>query len=129
MFDRTVVVGGGRHRHTHYVTEKRAPTDESVRLLKEMEEKADGKRIASLRLPSNHLDGVVHFERDFASQKFVARAHFKVNGHQLQVSADCWIDDGPEAALDKVKEAVAKEIATLFLCGQEAVLNLKKQIG
>lgn len=61
------------HRHvtnnyegnkTINVTEKRAPTDESVRLLNEMEAKALQNIVHKIVIDENHLKGVVVFYKD-----------------------------------------------------------------
>ena len=53
MFD-TIRVGGGTHHHS--VIERRAPTDESVRLLREMEEAAEKRVLERGELRSNELN-------------------------------------------------------------------------
>jgi len=55
MFDQ-IHIGGGSHHHRHEITEKRAPTDESVRLLREMEEAAEKRVIERGALKDNLLE-------------------------------------------------------------------------
>jgi len=55
MFDRYQI--GAREQHiTRTVTEHRAPTDESIRLLREMEEKARSQVIESFAVGGNALE-------------------------------------------------------------------------
>ncbi len=66
MFDRYEVrPGGGTHYHT--ITENRAPTDESVRLLKEMETAARDKVQASIRVENCPVDCVLNAWEDWQS--------------------------------------------------------------
>ena len=44
------------HEHKHYITEKRAPTDESVRLLNEFQEKARLNIVNSIKATDNNLN-------------------------------------------------------------------------
>lgn len=55
------------------VTEKRAPTDQSVALLKEMEKAAEEKWKGGIRLEGCPFDAIVHHHRDYmtADYKFI----------------------------------------------------------
>jgi hypothetical protein len=67
MFDKHVYVrGGGDHTHYHRseVHEHRAPTDKSVELLKEFEQKAQDKVLGTVRLDGCEVSCVVHHMRD-----------------------------------------------------------------
>lgn len=48
------------HHHTERVVEHRAPTDESVRLLREMEAEAERKLLSSVRVGDTSFECVVH---------------------------------------------------------------------
>ena len=52
------------HHHTKHVTEKRAPTDESVRLLKELEDAAQNKVDRAVRLDFNGFKCVIQVYRE-----------------------------------------------------------------
>ena len=88
MFDRSLVISQPRAA-TEYVTktvnitEKRAPTDESVRLLSEMEKAAQDKLEKSVRLEANGFKCVVQTQHDLMSQDFVAIALFELNGQKM----------------------------------------------
>ncbi len=59
MFDK-YELGGGNHHHTHNktVTEKRAPTDDSLKLLREMEKAARDSILYQIHLDDNDLKAV-----------------------------------------------------------------------
>ena len=90
MFDRLVVLPG--KTRTEYVTrevhEHRAPTDESVKLLREMEAAADAKRIASFKLDANNLKGVIEVWHEQHNYRVCARAVFDINGSRHTATAD-----------------------------------------
>lgn len=117
MFDQT-------HNHHHHhdtgprvinqtvtVTEKRAPTDESVTLLKEMEEKALAKLISVTRLDSNELKATWHVFRSYFDCQFNVIIRFALNGigHEVRVS----LSDvsSAEAVFIAVSTAIANKIA------------------
>jgi len=95
----------------HTVIEKRAPTDESVRLLKEMEEKAQEKVIESIRLGHNGFDCVVQMERDYASDQILLRAVFSLNGKQMVVNHSC----SPFKKQDAIQDLVGKIAETIAI--------------
>lgn len=86
MFDRTLImprVDGGTHHHHH--TEKRAPTDESVKLLREMEQAAQDKLDASIRLEANGFECVVQVFERMIDGDFAIVVHFSLNGNRHKV--------------------------------------------
>lgn len=118
-----VVVIPGRTR-TEYittrteVTEKRAPTDESVRLLREMRAEAEKDRIASFQMPGNTMHGVVEVYQSPIDQTLRAKAVFDINGTRLTADASEYLkgDREPrEALLMALHEKVAQTIATEVL--------------
>jgi hypothetical protein len=122
MFDKTFILPRPR-AEAHYVArevhEHRAPTDESVRLLREMEAAADARRVASFKLEGNSITGAIEVYQQ-AEQGYVlfARAVFDVNGKRC--TAKTWIDgtksDGPrkielmQALHAEITKAVASEV-------------------
>jgi hypothetical protein len=121
MFRRSpsVVVLPGR-TETQYVTrevhEHRAPTDESVKLLREMEQAADAKRIAVMKLEGNEFKGLVEVIQHMVDHRTEAVAVFDLNGKRLTARAD--VDDftGPATELLlKLRDAVARELANEVL--------------
>lgn len=114
MFDRTVINEGDTHT---YVTEKRAPTDESIRLLREMENKAKEEVIKSISLPSNEFSGVVHLMRDHLSCQTNVVVLFKLNGkdHKVPISLDDFKDDSLEKRMEKVLNDVSDYLSASIL--------------
>lgn len=97
------------------VHEHRAPTDESVKLMKEMESATERNRIASMPLQSNILSGVVSVFQDHVRASVGAVAVFDLNGHRCRVTADvpAWGNQGD--LLVKLHEEVAKRVAEELL--------------
>lgn len=94
------------------ITEKRAPTDDSVRLLREMEDKAKAAVIASVQIADMHFDCVVHMWRDHMSDQLGWRAVFKLNGKQM--AAEVYTPNGEQAyagAFHKLRDEMAQVIA------------------
>ena len=114
MFDKTIIEQ--RTNHT-YVTEKRAPTDESVRLLREMEAKARSEVIKSIQLPSNELSGVVHMMRDVMSCSTNIAVLFKLNGkeHKVLISLEDFRDDSLDKRIEKMVDETSKYLAANIL--------------
>lgn len=85
--DRPVVVSVSQPTRTEYVTrnihEHRAPTDESVRLLREMEQAARDSVEQSFNVGGNGFECVVTVNREFASNDIIARAVFSLNGKRM----------------------------------------------
>lgn len=115
MFNRTVIVPHTEHV-THEVTKHihhhRAPTDDSVRLLKELEEKAQAKIIEAVHVGDTTFDCVVHFQRTMIDDNVCLLAVFSLNGKKITVEHKERQDryDRREAFL-ALRDAMAKEIA------------------
>ena len=106
------------HRHEHgptNVTVKRAPTDDSVRLLKEMEKAAQDKLISSVRVESNAFKCVVHQCLNYEADDVKLRAIFDLNGKQMTVEVEGAMRERREderVIWRRLVDAIAKEIAT-----------------
>lgn len=103
------------------VHEHRAPTDESVRLLKEMEEEAREKILDSFRLDGNGFECVIQCERDCMTMDTTAVAVFSLNGRKFQALARVTDRerqrDGPVLLASRLRDAVALSIANEVLSG------------
>ena len=114
MFD---VTRHEHHRHEHHTTvrEVRAPTDESVRLLREMEQAAQSKVDNSVRVENCPIDMVVHEMTDHLNARQNYKAIYKINGHRREVflAFDVW-KTGDEIAMELV-DSVARDIAVTLL--------------
>ena len=58
------------------VTEHRAPTEDSIRLYKEMEEKAERSIIAKERFEDNELNGIITYT-EITRESFDVKAHIR----------------------------------------------------
>ena len=107
------------HNHSHHssvtvektVREQRAPTDESVRLLREMEKAAEDKVVSALRINDSLFDAVLHRQQDFLNCQKMFMCVIKLNGEKIVVRFNC--DDGTpqEDIVIGIRDAIAKEIA------------------
>lgn len=117
MFDRTIVhQAPGQIRAEINVTEKRAPTDESVRLLREMEAKAKAEVIKATAVNDNHFTGVIHTMFDALSYRTTVRLVYSMNGKKL--TTDYHINESRQLIDDWLPEliaAVASNIAVEIL--------------
>jgi hypothetical protein len=126
MFDRTFIQP--TRTETRYVTrevvEKRAPTDESVKLLREMEQAAEAKRIAGMQMPGNLFHGVVEVFVDHVSASLIASTIFDINGHRIKAHVRVDRDSDASAMLIKLRDETAKIIANEILSHMAQGLRL-----
>ena len=116
MFDRTIVHQAPDHiRAEITVTEKRAPTDDSVRLLREMEDKAKAEVIKAVAINDNLFNGVIHTMFDALSYRTTVRLVYSMNGKKL--TTDYHIDDSRslDDSITGLIDAVARDIAIEIL--------------
>ena len=116
MFDTTYIKAGPSHVSVS-VEEKRAPTDESVRLLREMESKAREQVVEALRIESCGVEAVVHrldVPLDLRS-KFAI--HYKVNGVKRECYADADWQARPEEHLEAIWKKLASDLAAYLVGG------------
>jgi hypothetical protein len=114
MFNKTIIE---QRTNNSYVTEKRAPTDESVRLLREMEASARLEVIKSIQLPSNEFSGVIHMMRDFMSCNTNIAVMFKLNGkdHKVLISLEDFKDVSLDKRIEKIVNETSKYLAANIL--------------
>lgn len=127
MFDRHYQFEDSRRPRRVEVHEHRAPTDQSVRLLAEMEQAARNKVLASIRLENCPIDAVVHMYRDprNADREFLVQ--FQVGGNRLEVRKVFRMFDNEETIAKGLMEAVSERIAAEILA--PALTALQRQIG
>lgn len=117
MFDRTTIHQAPDHiRAEISVTEKRAPTDESVRLLREMEAKAKAEVIKAVAVNDNLFNGVIHTMFDALSYQTTVRLVYSMNGKKL--TTDYQINESAKSENDSINgliDAVARDIAIEIL--------------
>lgn len=115
MFDRTTILAPRAPSSTYvHVTEKRAPTDESVRLLKEFEEKAAAKVRSAVSVNTGLFDCVIQEEMDFPSDTLKVRAVFSLNDQKMeaQVQRRGYEPDDPQKLATDLRDAMATKIAS-----------------
>jgi len=119
MFNRTLAVFPTQ-RTTEYVTrevhEHRAPTDDSVKLLREMEAKAQEQIVKAIHVGDTTFECVVHLMRFPADDSTLYRAVYSLNGKKMTTDYrdQEWRTDEREA-LTKLRDEMAKDIATAVL--------------
>jgi hypothetical protein len=114
MFDTFVVrPGSASHTHTHH--EHRAPTDQSVALLREMERTALDEVIQAVRVENCGIDAVLHHMRDIANDEDEFRIVYKINGERrvVQYQHDMMQDGLAEG----LRDALARDVATVLMGG------------
>lgn len=114
MFDRTFVLPAPRTQavyETTKVIEKRAPTDESVKIFREMVDAARREVIASVKVADTAFEFVVHAELDRMSGDVVLLAIFSLGGGNIRVESRTHVDASPEERCEKLIEAVSRKIA------------------
>jgi hypothetical protein len=124
MFDKLLVVGGRstqHHYHRSEVHEHRAPTDESVKLLREMEQAALDKIMATVRLEGCEVDCFVAQQRVEMVDEYQFFIRYKLGTrtqdlrvryrHKIHFSAQ----EAREDAMIELRDALAKDIANGLL--------------
>jgi hypothetical protein len=95
------------------VHEHRAPTDDSARLLREMEASAEAKVIKSVRVENCPIDCVIQVMEDAMNDDRIARAVMKINGATIVAEARAGLrDQGQGELLQRLKDDAAQKIAT-----------------
>ena len=130
MFRRpNVLVVNEAPRRTSHVTqtvhEHRAPTDESVALLKEMEKEAREKIIDTIRLEGNGFECVVVSEFSAATMDTCLRAAFILNGRRMIAEHRTAYQQSAQDAMLALRDEVAKVIANEALRDIFASMQLK----
>lgn len=118
MFDRYLQCHQRTPSHTSVdVTEKRAPTDESVRLLSEMEQAARQKVVQSIRLENCPVDAVIQRHDDFLNVQMVFSIHARIGGQVVEArkTFDLKGDIGFTVIAEGLMQALAEQIAMRVL--------------
>jgi hypothetical protein len=112
------------HAHRHVtervhedvtVHEHRAPTDESVRLLREMERAARDQVVQAIRLENSRIDCVVHAQDNAMSGDRDFCVFLRVNGQRLEVRLSFNLPTTAEAVTEALLAAVSTRIAAELL--------------
>lgn len=116
MLDRYFITPRPQHVSVHH-TEKRAPTDESVRLLREMEAAAKAQVVESLRLTSASVEAVAHrYENNMDMRTFVV-IHYKVNGDKRECRAEIEYGAKLPDVVETIWRRLADDLAAYLLSG------------
>lgn len=104
------------------VTEKRAPTDESVRLLREMEAAVTARIVDAVRVTGTPVECVVHKQEDFLNQRTSYRVVYAMNGRKRTVdyAHDCFDTADPAEGLTR---ALSNDIASTLIDGVRNALK------
>jgi len=98
------------------VTEKRAPTDDSVRLLMEMEDKALDKLVSITKLENNFFKATWHTFDDYMNGGLNIICRFELNGKEEKFDFkickfECRND---QELIEKVREKVLERLSRIF---------------
>lgn len=136
MFNRTVVMSPYPQRITSEttVTERRAPTDESVRLLREMEAQALKNVISVCELHNNTINATWVVRDDPMSFGVVIEVVLKINGRDIQKSLRVPVsmrneDDFVLAVHGAITAMVAEQLTVDVLRGSSMRLYQRAKQG
>ena len=110
MFDQANFLASQFPSHVT-VNEKRAPTDESVRLLSEMQQAAENKVLKTTKLEANILNATVHSMKDTLNWHNQFRILLDLNGNRIQVDAYTDPEKSVEDQMRTLYDAIAHRIA------------------
>lgn len=130
MIEPIVIVTPAETR-TEYVTktvnvhEHRAPTDKSIELLREMEQKARDQVDQSVRVTDNGFECVVHQIQDAYNDQLITRALFSLNGKKMraEVKTDRHNRTDIDAMFVKLRDEIAKTIANESMASFASTLS------
>lgn len=129
-----IVIVTPAETRTEYVTktvnvhEHRAPTDKSIELLREMEQKIRDQVEQSVRLTDNGFECVVQQWRDAYADDLVTIALFSLNGKRMQseVKTSLCTEIRPvdvDGVFIKLRDEIAKTIANETMSSFVATLS------
>lgn len=97
------------------VVEKRAPTDDSVRLLMEMQRKAEENRLSAILTQSTDMQVLVELHEDCLTMGLRAVAAAKVNGRVIRSATLVRREEAIEITIKRIAEDLGKAIAEAFI--------------
>ena len=118
IFGRTYNIDAGYRGPSNVtVTEKRAPTDESVKLLKEMEQAARDKVVETTIVKDTHFECKIHKSVDMHSMQDVYSVIYSLNGRKqtTQVRVDNYELLDPYQVAEHIRNMVATDISNHLL--------------
>lgn len=96
------------HIHNSNINVNRAPTDESVKLLREMEEAAQKEIEKSIHVKNNTFDMNVCFQQNFYNQEYDIIIRYKLNGNDYKTSVSI---DMVEKDIRNITEIIVEHLA------------------
>lgn len=101
------------------IQERRAATDESVRILREMEKEVQQKITDSIRVQNCEIDLVVHTYPDYLNNQFLVALIYCINGKKKRVDLTFNVLEiqDKEKFLDKIVQRLSESIACNLLQG------------
>lgn len=103
--------------HSHHHIEKRAPTDDSIRLYDEIKEKAYNSLLMTISPGDNDLKAVGRYYRDYYNFDHNFRFYIKLNGKEVKGNVkvnEFDITDKSDLVIT-IYEQLGKEIAKQLL--------------
>lgn len=117
MFDTTIVKQSPAYPQT--VHEHKAPTDDSVRLLNEMQDKAKNNIIKNIIVDDNIVNGSITITQDHYSmgKQYVVYFKFNLNGRDYIIEETFKPEalDDKRTLINRFYEEFAKRIATKLI--------------
>jgi len=111
MFDKyTISPATGSVYHTH--TERRAPTEESVKLLREMESVAKNEVEKTIRLEFNGIKTVAKFYREPFNDQDRVVFYMNINGNDIKEDIILERYEDGEARAGKIIKALSDRLAS-----------------
>ena len=101
------------------IQERRAATDESVRILREMEKEVQQKITDSIRVQNCEIDLVVHTAVDYLNSQSLMALVYCINGKKTRVDLtfNSWETQDKEKVSDKIIQRLSESIACNLLQG------------
>lgn len=101
------------------VTEHRAPTDKSVQLLMEMEEKVTQRLLGSIAVNDNSINLEIAALRDVAWDNKIVRYRLTINGKQydgsVKINEMVTATNGVEYVVGQIIDDIARTIAVAMI--------------
>lgn len=117
MFDRTFIQPPAQNENVHVTTtvhEHRAPTDESVKILREMEEKAFAQVIdVMISKAGDNTLGVATFNRNFATDDTMVV--FSLNGCKIRATIPRDLTADKRKWLDNIAAEIGKAVGMMVV--------------
>lgn len=113
MFNRTIVQAA-RGPSTIIKHEHRAPTDESVRILDDLQRRAEERVTDAIRIEGNGFNTVIQIYTEARHASATAKCVFDINGKRIAFEETCHVDefaDDRNALLRKVMKTAAERVA------------------